>query len=675
VRDVPLGARQHATRRMTGRVAWRVAGALVVAAAALPIPAWVGARDVGPIWLPNVSSWAIGLVVVLLLGLIAGRGAVHRTERRLRRLPDMPLADGLLVAVLAVAVTLAAAVTSLQVFAGNPHLVDEMAQLLHARAFAAGRLALAVPDPAGAFLITHTGIAPAGWVSQYPPGQTVLLTAGLLAGLPWLVNPLLGGLAVPLIYLTARGLYGRTTARAAAVLWVLSAWVLFTSASYMNHVGAVTFALAAWAAVLAPGRPGRRRLVLAGLAVGGVTVTRPLDGVAAMIPILWVIAAGRDWRALPWVVLGGLPVAAVWAWFNAAVFHDPLTLGYSLLYGAEHGLGFHRDPWGFDYTPQVALSNAAVALRRVTLYLYEWPIPALLPAVLWALAADHRRRSDLTVLAGAVAAPLLYGFYWHSGFFLGPRFYYVAVPMFVIATARAWRWLLAAGRRAPRGHVDGRMVVLVAGLVTVTWGAIGVLPYRWRSYRDNLPTMKQHPARALAHGGIGSALVLVQESWGSRIVVRLWAAGASPGLVERAYGEVDACVLDSLAANARRERWPAARTVATLEALLVVAAERPDTLTHVVRWPDPTLRLDPAHPLSSECAAEMRRDLDGFTTFGQLAWRNPVNLRDGIVFARDLPELRDSLMSMYADRPIYRWAPPPATPDSLPVLTLMRPAP
>ena len=73
------------------------------------------------------------------------------------------------------------------------------------------------------------------------------LAIGLIAHAEWLVNPLLGGIGTILVFFTARGLYGRRLARAAAFLWAVSAWVVFMSASYMNHVGAVTLALAGWA--------------------------------------------------------------------------------------------------------------------------------------------------------------------------------------------------------------------------------------------------------------------------------------------------------------------------------------------------------------------------------------------------------------------------------------------
>ena len=124
------------------------------------------------------------------------------------RLRIPPLA---IVGALALTLTAAALYVMWGVFAGNPHLVDEIAQLFHARALAAGRLVAPVPEPAEAFLLMNTLVAGDGWMSQYPPGQTVLLAVGLLLRAEWLVNPLLGGIGTILIYLMGRGLYGPKT--------------------------------------------------------------------------------------------------------------------------------------------------------------------------------------------------------------------------------------------------------------------------------------------------------------------------------------------------------------------------------------------------------------------------------------------------------------------------------
>lgn len=648
---------------------WTAIGAGGVLLALLPLPEWTGAPDRGPIWTPHVEAWLIGTIVVVVLAVIMGRGVATLGVR----LPRVRLSDRALVGGAALLLTLAAVAVCHLVFAANPHLVDEMAQLLHAKAFAAGRLALPPPAPPEAFLITHTWVTDAGWISQYPPGQTVLFALGLLAGVPWLVNPLLGGAGAVGVYFAARGLYGRGTARAAAVLWAVSPWVLFMSASYLNHVGAVTFGLAAWALVWGPRERRPWHYVLAGLAIGVATVTRPLDGVAAAAPILVWMTLERRWRGAPWVVLGGLPIAVLWGYVNWRLHGHPLTLGYSVLYDAEHGMGFHMDPWGQPFTPWVALSNLGVALKRLNIYLYEWPIPALLPLAVWAVAARRRRRSDVVLAVALLAAPALYFFYWHSGFFLGPRFYYAIAPALVIATARAWRWGWAVARRAPRRWADWRATLAGGALIVIVWGWAGILPSRIEVYREGLATLKLHPEERLRERGVRQAVVLVRESWGSRIITGLWGLGVPPGLVERAYRRVDACRLDELVRDARADGMSSDEVAGRLEQALAEALARPDTLPVVDRWPDPTLRLDPTQPLSAHCREEMRRDLAGFTLFGNLAWRNPIGLDRGIVFARDLFERNDELLASYAGWEVWRYAPPAGDPGSRPVLTRVRP--
>src|SRR5258705_3463284 len=122
----------------------------------------------------------------------------------------------------------------------------------------------------------------AGWISISPGAHRLMLAIGMLFRAKWLVDPILGGVGVALVSLVARGLYGPKTARIAAVLWALSSWVMFMSASYMNHVTATTLALACWALVWAP-RPMPRPppLAAAGCCLAAVAATRPLDAVAA----------------------------------------------------------------------------------------------------------------------------------------------------------------------------------------------------------------------------------------------------------------------------------------------------------------------------------------------------------------------------------------------------------
>lgn len=648
---------------VASRVLWRAVAAMVLVLPLLPIPRWTGAADREPVWRPHLESWVLGVIVVVVMSLVAGRfAAVRRVPMpRPRVLPDAWIVGGL-----GLALAIASAWVTRSVFVSNPQLIDEMAQLFHARIYAAGRFAAPPPVPPEAFLITHTWIADVGWISQYPPGQIVLFTLGLFVGAEWLVNPVLGGVGTVLVFVIARQFYGRRTALIAAFLWTVSAWVLTMSATYMNHVAATTFALAAWALLFTAPRAPRRALA-AGAALGLVAATRPLDAVAAALSMgVWIVSR-RDWRMIPRLALGGAPVALVWGLLNWRTFGSPLALGYSVLYGPEQQLGFHVDPWGHPFTPLTALSNLAVAVRRLHIYLYEWPIPALLPLGIWAALARHRRLGDLVVVAGLLAAPLLYFFYWHSGFYPGPRFYYIGAPMLVIGTARAWRWGRVVARSAASRFVRWDIALVAAATIVLLWGWAGVLPLRLRSYHEGFRTLKLHPERELAARGVDRALVLVRTSWANRLASGLWAVGIPPGTVERALRFLDACEVDGMLREFRSDAVAPSAATARLETRLREADERGDTVVAVPDWPDPTLRLDPARPLEDRCRREMQRDLAGLTVFASLGWRNAVTLDRGIVFARDLFERNGSLLERYEGWELWQFAPPPDDPNK-PVL-------
>jgi len=643
---------------------WRAIGVALLVLPLLPVPQWVGAPDRGPgTWSANLSVWSLGIALVSVGAFLPGRMWRGAAERRFLPAVGNPV----WVAGLSLVLAVAAAVTMRRAFAGNPNLIDEMAQLFQARVFAAGRLTAPAPQPSNAFLFQLTSLTAAGWISQFPPGQSALLALGMLLRAEWLVNPLLGGVATILMYLTARGLYGPKTGRLAALLWALSGFVLFMSATYMNHVGAVAFALGSWALLLGPKRVTAGHALGAGACLAALAATRPLDAVVAVLPLLVIlIQQPRQWNRVPWVALGAVPILAAWGYYNWRTLGRPLALGYTVLYGPGHGLGFHIDPYGESYTPLVALSNFVVGLRRLHIYLYEWPIPGLLPVGIWALAASHRHPGDAVVAMGVAAAPALYFFYWHSGFYLGPRFYFLAVPWLVIGLARAWRWFLAKarGRRLLGARLD--VALGAAAVIVILWGIASFLPARFASNQRSFPTFKLHPERDLAARGVTRALVVVPESWGSRVVASLWALGAPPGLVEVAYRRLDLCDLHRMTLAARASNASAQAVTQSLETAL---AATPDPVPRVSATPDPSLRLRPDRALPPDCASEVRRDLAGFTTYGSLAWRNSVDLETGIVFARELPD-DSTLVARYRGWERWRFAPPAGQPTALP--TLMR---
>jgi cytochrome b len=662
---------------MTGRITrwlWLAFAAIAIGLPFLPLARPNGAPppDLGPPWAPNVTAWGIGLALVLVAAAAAGRLAKGLPARRIGT--GLRLSSPLFLSLLAVGLAAWSVYTMRSVFASNPVLIDEMAQLFHAHVFASGRLAAPPPEPAAAFLIQHTWITDAGWVSLYPPGHPLALAIGMVLGAEWLVDPMLGGVCVFLVYLVAKGLYGPKTARIAAFLWAISAWVMFMSASYMNHVTATTLALGCWAFVWAP-RPLPRpwHVVAAGFCLAAVAATRPLDAVAAGLPVLVWIVARRRWAVVPWMALGMLPVFVAFGYFNWRLFGGPLTLGYNALYGSELNLGFGIDPWGRAFTPLVALANLAVAMRRLHLFLYEWPIPALLPLGLWAIAGRQRRLADAIVVVGLLAVPALYFFYWHSGYYPGPRFYYAAAPFLVIGTARAWRWGWGLARRSFRPWWRGDVALVSAAVIVLIWGWAGVLPARFAAFRTGLATLKLHPERDLAARSMGQALVIVPERWGSRLVVSLWELGIRPGLAERAFNWLDACDLQRFVDAARATHLSAEEATRRVEAAMRAS---PVQVPRSPGSPDETLHLRTDRPLDPACQREVQRDQAGFTLFGYLAWRNAIGVRSGLVFARDLYDRNAELFARYPGWAVWRYAPPASDPTALPVLTqVVRDAP
>lgn len=193
-----------------------------------------------------------------------------------------------------------------------------------------------------------------------------------------------------------------------------------------------------------------------------------------------------------------------------------------------------------------------------------------------------------------------------------------------------------------------------------------MVPQRVDIYRTGLATMKLHPERELAARGVRQALVLVPESWGSRVMVGLWGLGVTPGTAERAYRRLETCDLYQVVLAARAAEVEAAAVDARLVQNMVLAPPAPP---HLEGWPDGTIKLWPGSTPPEACQVELRRDLAGFTVFGYLAWRNKIGLDSGLVFARDLFERNNRLFARYPGWEVWRYAPPAGKPDSLPVLT------
>jgi hypothetical protein len=321
---------------------------------------------------------------------------------------------------------------------------------------------------------------------------------------------------------------------------------------------------------------------------------------------------------------------------NWATTGAPLRFGYTVMWGRSHDLGFHAAPWGDLHTPVRGLELLNLYFLRLQSYLFETPFPALIPAIAWlGLGREHDDADRFFLVSGALLC-LLYAAYWHDGFYLGPRFLFALAPALALWSARATTIVV--------GHPLARRALGVALVTGVLVGLTFLLPIRVRQYQQGMTSLRWNPDVQLERAGVKDALVLVRESWGSELLVRLWALGVSRPAAEHYYRAIDPCVLEGTISDLERAGADSTRALAVLEPL---AADSIRLVRSEVSS-DPTLRRLPGAAYTAVCNERLREDASGFTLF-------PTNLlsrRSDVRFARDLHG-RDSVLLAGYDGPVY----------------------
>jgi len=679
-----------------GGAARRAAGWLFLILPLIPLR-FIFDDPPGTTWLLGPYEWGLGLFVFGAAAWLACRLFPDLVERaaggltRLRKTPDDRVFRWTGLGALATLLFL----TSTFAFSRSPLLIDSIIQLFQAKIFAGGAAWAPAPRYEAFFTTQHMLSDGGRWYSQYPPGHPGALALGVWIGAPWLVPLVLSLCTAWLIVSTTRRLFGESTARVTLLLLLLAPFFWFMGSSYMNHVSALFFvSLFFWAFVrwaepaepdagrapssmsspdepIEPGRPAaiqleegdaaERRtdslawLLLAGVALGGAFLSRPLTAVAigAAIAIPALRIASRRWLAAGVAGAAGFAVlASLYFVYNAMTTGDPLTPGYLKLWGEGHGLGFHATPWGDVHTPLTGLRNELVDVGLLESFLLEWPIPALLPLGLLLAAGWSRRRWEGRMLGAFFAIPAAYFFYWHRDAFLGPRYLYEGLPFLLP--------LLAVSFVELRQRLRGREIRWLGGLDAGTFFAalVGLsfaysigfgTPQRFRVYATGLESAKRDLPREARAAGIERGLIFVKVSWGNRLISRARGAGAAASVVERVYRSSDHCDMEQVVAAAEARNWVSDRVDQELLGIL-----RPADEIEVVRLnEDPTLRLVPDRPLAAACAREVRYDQDGYTNFSPHLAANTPDLGGPLVFARDLRDQDGKLRALYPDLPAY----------------------
>ena len=645
-------------------MATRLIAVLILALSLLPIANLIPGGESDAEYAVRLLDWAYGLA---LCGGIGGLVAyVVHLRRRAGAAPEsavpvaaVPVAGagaggsagtGFLATAALLALVLYALIAHL-VLSARPLLIDEIVQVLQARWYVAGMLAAPLPPLPEFFSIMHLVDINGSVYSQFPAGGPAMLALGSLVGAEWIVGPVAGAACVFLFGRLLEQLEpdaSRRWHRGAVALFALAPFAAFMFGSHMNHVTTIAWLLGAAVALghateRTDAHPGWA--LLSGLALGVAATIRPLDAVTFALPaaawLLWRARAGG--RPLGALLLSGVGVAAPMAvlfWVNARTTGSATLFGYDLLWGVGHGLGFHQSPWGPQHTPWRGLELVSLNFTRLAVYLFETPFPALLPAAAALWFGRVLRPMDRYLLVSSGLVIVGYWAYWHDGFYLGPRFTVSLLPVLILWSARVP--LALEGRLTVR--FPAALAVRVALGVGALYALVSIAVVRAPQYRNGMTSMRVDIAASAQAAGVSDALVLVKESWGAQLVVRMWAAGVSRSDTEVLYRTADACKIELTLQGIERD---GVRGRAAFERLVPLRA---DSALVVQSWrsPDFSERLLPGMAYPSLCEERISMDQSGYALYA------PFRLvRDSNVYARWFPGREAEIAALYSGRPVY----------------------
>jgi hypothetical protein len=640
-------------------------------------------------WLPSAGKeWAISVVVVAVLCLALARYAGHWVDWVLLRVRAAVLAptprDFAISA--ALFTFFAALFVAWFCFGGQPAVGDEMAQRFQARLLVAGRLWGVAEQPFEFFSGIQTANVEGRWFAQFPIGGPLLLATGTLLGMPWIVNPVLGGWTAASLYRFASRTTDETTARLATILFASSPFVLLMSGSQMNHPGALAFlmfglaALAEWTHAN-DARALKWAAVRIGFGFAASATIRPYEAAvfSVVVGVFQLIHARRSaphLRSLAWQIAGGALPLAFLLYVNAQQTGHPLLFGYDALNGVSHRPGFHQDPSGVDFTPVQGVHHVSSYLLLLNASLLGGPIPSVVLIVAALALMPRATRWDYLQAALMVALLVAYACYWAESFFVGPRFLYAGVPFFAMAVATLPRSLAARARSLAAARAAR---VLIPATLTFAW----LLPPHvarfqgvWSQLvgeRRSLETQTVDLDGAAREQGLDDALVIVHEAWHGRLTARLRALG-TPALRAESFLRVyDACALHTALDNEDRIGGPPDPKRVQRVALRGLMYGEAKVIEANGGWS--TLAF--ARPLHPYCATELEVDRPGsvpldrflanarFDRNGRLAGR--------VVYARDFGAANQKLLARFAERTWYRYRPRSGPEDGGPLFVPYRP--
>jgi hypothetical protein len=285
------------------------------------------------------------------------------------------------------------------------------------------------------FNVVHVGNKAGKWFSVYPPGWPAIWAIGLNFHIQDYLNPIMSVFVLGIFFSISKKMYGHGVAVASVFFTGLTAFFLFTGASYYSHTTCLLammiflFAYLKWSEATDETNRLKWTLVI-GLAVGYGLLTRYLTMAAFCAPFLIfrvipLVTRKRSLRKsdVLFFVLIGLAFAFIF-WQNYSVTGE--------LHKAPNRFDKSWERLGFraDYT---IVDGLFFFITRF-FYLSEWVSPFMVFAFIFFSFHGKYKSIDDRLIQYSFYFPAIAYFFYYSwgGNQYGPRYLYEGWPFMVL---------------------------------------------------------------------------------------------------------------------------------------------------------------------------------------------------------------------------------------------------
>jgi hypothetical protein len=398
--------------------------------------------------------------------------------------------------------------------------------VFQAKYLSTGQLSLPAPPDSAAFHVDEVVMDRGRWFGYGFPGWPAVLALGAWLGAPWIVNPVLGALAVLLTHAVTRRVYGLGTANVVTMLLALSPWQLIMSAEFMGHPLSLVLGLLALLALTEARERPVRWAIVGGIAMGALLLTRPIDAIFfGLAFIVWMIVESHARVSFSALALGGVLaglIAAIVFPYNQALTGSATLAPHMMWTDRRWGPGVDRLGFGsnigipvwrnIDPLPGHGIADVMLNLNKnlftANWELFGWACGSLVLLIAYLATGGFRKRDTLML---AVAGSFIVGHsaYWFSGGpDLGPRYWYPAIVALVALACRGGAEL-AQRLRSTAPDAAGRIALFAT--VATLGGVLIMLPWRVVTKQSHYRGVSGDVRRVAASRHIVSGLVFIRS--------------------------------------------------------------------------------------------------------------------------------------------------------------------